>query len=226
MKKYVAEFIGTFLLTTVIAGAVMMDALSRSSTANVPFVVFLVLMVLVYTIGPISGAHVNPAVTIGVFTLGKIPGRDAILYIVAQLLGAIVAAIVLLAILGHVASLGATVPVPGWGGVRGAALEALLTFGLVFAVSMTFHPKFPPLASGLAVGGALGLGAFWGGALTGGSMNPARTLGPALISGQFTSVWIYIVGPIVGAIVAALVVRYLLLEGQTEPSPGAKRTRR
>ncbi len=226
MKKYVAEFIGTFLLTTVIAGAVMMDALSHASTANVPFVVFLVLMVLVYTIGPISGAHVNPAVTIGVYALGKIPGRDAAGYIVAQLLGAIVAAIVLLAILGHVASLGATVPVPGWGGIRGAAVEALLTFGLVFAVSMTFHPKFPPLASGLAVGGALGLGAFWGGALTGGSMNPARTLGPALISGQFTSVWIYIVGPIVGAIVAALVVRYLLLEEQAEPSPAAKRARR
>ncbi|MDA8347153.1 MAG: aquaporin [Thermaerobacter sp.] len=226
MKKYLAEFIGTFLLTTVIAGSVMMDAISRSSTANVPFVVFLVLMVLVYTIGPISGAHVNPAVTLGVFALGKIPGRDVVGYIVAQLIGAIVASLVLLAILGHVASLGATVPVAGWGDWRGAALEALLTFGLVFAVSMTFHPKFPPLASGLAVGGALGLGAFWGGALTGGSMNPARTLGPALVSGQFASIWIYIVGPIVGAIVAALVVRYLLLNGEGAEAPAAKRARR
>lgn len=216
MRKYAAELIGTFLLVLAITGSVMIDALSHTSTANVPFVVFLVLLVNVYAIGPISGAHVNPAVTIGVYALGKMPARDVVPYIVAQLIGATLASAVALGVLGNVASLGATVPVAAFAGGNGMLLEALLTFGLVFMVSMSFHPKFPSAAAGLAIAGALGLGAMWGGGLTGASMNPARSFGPALLSGDWSSFWIYVVGPVLGSLVAALVGRFLLADAGAE----------
>ncbi|EQD43112.1 Major intrinsic protein, partial [mine drainage metagenome] len=141
-------------------------------------------------------------------------------YIVAQLIGATLASLVALGILGHVGSLGATVPIAAFDGWRGMLLEALLTFGLVFMVSMSFHPKFPSAAAGLAIAGALGLGAMWGGGLTGASMNPARTFGPALVSGDFTGFWIYIVGPILGSLVAAFIARYLL-DQAPEAAPAA-----
>lgn len=217
MRKYVAELVGTFVLTLAITGAVMIDALSHASTANVPFVVFLVLLIVVYAIGPISGAHVNPSVTIGVYALGKMPARDVIPYIVAQLVGATVASLVTLGVLGNVASLGATIPVAAFANWHGMLLEALLTFGLVFMVAMSFSDRFPAAASGLAIAGALGLGAMWGGGLTGASMNPARSFGPALVSGDFSAFWIYVVGPILGSLVAVLVARYLL----TNTTPAA-----
>lgn len=210
MRRYFAEFIGTFMLVLVITGTLMVDKILHTSTGNVPPVVFLAVLSLVYTIGPVSGCNINPAVTIGIYLLGKMRGRDVVPYILAQLAGAAAASLILLAVLGNVDHLGATIAHPGWTGLRGAEIEALLTFGLQLAVAMTFHENFQPLSSGVAVAAALAVGAYWGAPLSGGSINPARSFGPALVTGNFTDFWIYIAGPLAGAILATLVGRYLL----------------
>jgi len=232
MRKYLAEFVGTFMLVLVITGTLMVDSILHQSTANVPIVVFLIVVSLVYTIGPVSGCNINPAVTIGIYLLGRMRGRDVVPYIVAQLLGAVFASLVLLLLLGNVDHLGATIAQPGWGGVRGAAIEALLTFGLQLAVAMTFHKDYQPLTTGVAVGAALAVGAYWGAPLSGGSINPARSFGPALLTGNFSDFWIYIVGPIAGAVLATLVARYVLLPPENAkartarlPREGAQRPR-
>lgn len=225
MRRYLGEFVGTFMLVLAVTGTLMVDSILHQSTANVPIVVFLIVVSLVYTIGPVSGCNINPAVTIGIYLLGKMRGRDVLPYIAAQLAGAAAASLILLALLGNVDHLGATIAHPGFGGLRGAAIEALLTFGLQFAVAMTFHKKFQPLTAGVAVGAALAVGAYWGAPLSGGSINPARSFGPALITGNFTDFWIYVVGPITGAILATLVARYLLLpREEAAPSLEAVRT--
>ncbi len=222
MRRYLAELVGTFTLVLAVTGCLMVDSILHRSTANVPVVVFLVVMSLVYTIGPVSGCNVNPAVTFGIFLLGRMRGRDVIPYIAAQLAGATAASLVLLAVLGNVDHLGATIAHPGWGGLRGAEIEALLTFGLQLAVAMTFHEKFQPLATGVAVAAALAVGAYWGAPLSGGSINPARSFGPALVSGDFSDFWIYVVGPLAGSVLATLCARYLLL-ARAEPSRAGAR---
>ena len=224
MRRYLAEFVGTFTLVLTVTGSLMVDSILHHSTANVPIVVFLVVMSLVYTIGPVSGCNINPAVTIGIYLLGRMRGRDVAPYIAAQLAGAVAASLVLLAVLGNVDHLGATIAHPGWGGLRGAEIEALLTFGLQLAVAMTFNDRFQPLTTGVAVAAALAVGASWGAPLSGGSINPARSFGPAR-QRRLHSFWIYVIGPLAGSILATLVARYLLLP-RAEPAKAKARAPR
>jgi len=219
VRRYISEFIGTFILVLAICGALMVDTMLHQSFDNVPIIVFLVVTSLVYTLGPVSGCNINPAVTIGIWLLGRMRGRDVIPYIIAQLAGGVAASLVLLAVLGNVDHLGMTIAQPGFFGWRGAAIEAMLTFGLMFAVAMTFHEKFEQLMSGLAVGAALAVGAYWGAPLSGGSINPARSFGPALVLGDFKDFWIYIVGPIAGSVLATLLAKYVLLPAHDARSP-------
>ncbi len=223
MRRYLAESIGTFMLVLAVTGTLMVDTILHEGTGNVPIVVFLVVLSLVYTIGPVSGCNINPAVTVGIYLLGRMRGRDVLPYILAQLLGAAAASLVLLSVLGNVDHLGATVAQPGWGGLRGAEIEALLTFGLQLAVAMTFHEKFQRMASGFAVAAALAVGAYWGAPLSGGSINPARSFGPALVSESFSGFWIYVVGPLAGAILASLLARYALLPADDPRSAASGR---
>jgi MIP family channel proteins len=161
-------------------------------------------MVMVYATGHLSGAHINPAVTLA-FTLTRhFPARDAIAYVAAQLAGATVAALLLLAVwTDKPAKLGATVPSVG----DGSALlyEAVLTAFLMFVImAVATDTRAVGAAAAIAIGGTVGLDALFGGPVTGASMNPARSFGPALAAGEWHAFWVYLVGPIVGAAAGAL----------------------
>jgi aquaporin NIP len=168
-------------------------------------------MVMVYATGHLSGAHINPAVTIA-FTLSRhFPAREALAYIVAQCAGAIGAALVLLAVWpGKPADLGATLPSVGVGSAL--AYEGILTAFLMFVImAVATDTRAVGAAAAIAIGGTIGLDALFGGPVTGASMNPARSLGPALVSGTWTDFWVYVAGPVLGAGVGALA--YQLIRG-------------
>jgi MIP family channel proteins len=178
----------------------------------------LIIMAMIYATGHLSGAHINPAVTIA-FTLTRhFPLRDAVAYIGAQLAGATAGAFVLLAAWSDKpAALGATVPSVG----AGTALlyEAILTAFLMFVIiAVATDTRAVGAAAALAIGGTVGLDALFGGPITGASMNPARSFGPALASGTWTDFWVYLVGPILGAAAGALA--YQLIRGEhARPAP-------
>ena len=213
----IAELIGTFIL--VFTGcAVAVAAILQRSTAGPAFydslavaLAFgLALAAIVAAIGHVSGAHVNPAVTLGLAATNKFSWQYVPIYIGAQLVGAIVGAIAVWICYGEAAreaaALAATFPTEGVGDIRALLAEILVTFILVFVIiSVATDERAPAGVAPLAVGFALACGVFIAGPITGGSLNPARTLGPMIVAGQFTALWVYIVGPIVGAVLAALV---------------------
>jgi MIP family channel proteins len=180
----------------------------------------LVLGVLVYALGASSGAHFNPAVTIGMLAIRQIRPRDAAAYIVFQLVGGVLAALLVLLLFHHVgaaSNYGATAVhanvIPGASPWLGLIAEAIGTFMLMWAVmAMAVNPHAEKVVIGLVIGAALGLAVMIVGPATGAGLNPARWLGPALVSGSFPDFWIYIVGPIAGALAAALGYRALVLE--------------
>jgi len=182
----------------------------------------LIIMVMIYATGHLSGAHINPAVTIA-FALGRhFPGRDAVAYIAAQLAGATAGALVLLAAWpDKPADLGATVPAVG----AGTALlyEIILTAILMFVITaVATDTRAVGAAAAIAIGGTVALDALFGGPITGASMNPARSFGPALASGEWSDFWVYVVGPVVGA--ALGVHGYALVRGtpgQSDVEPAA-----
>jgi MIP family channel proteins len=172
----------------------------------------LVIMVMVYATGHLSGAHINPAVTIA-FTLTRhFPARDALAYIGAQLAGATAAALVLLGVwTDKPAHLGATVPTVGAGSA--VLYEALLTAFLMFVImAVATDTRAVGAAAAIAIGGTIGLDALLGGPVTGASMNPARSFGPALASGEWREFWVYMAGPVIGGAVGALA--YQLVRGE------------
>ncbi|MEM8859601.1 MAG: aquaporin [Chloroflexota bacterium] len=210
-KKLIAEFIGTFALIFIGAGA---GAVSGSLVA-VALAHGLVIVAFAYSLGDISGIHINPAVTVGLASGGKISWGDAVGYIIAQLLGGIVGALLLAVVIGFPTAapeLGNTTLAAGVTPVQGVILEAVLTF---FLVNTIYHSavsgkagNFAPLAIGLTLVFCI----LMGGNVTGASLNPARTIGPAIISaGVFPwgQLWLYIVGPVAGGVLAALVHRVL-----------------
>jgi aquaporin NIP len=213
-RAYLAEALGTFALVLVGAGAVMSSAATGAPDhTGVALSFGLVVMACVYIFGGVSGAHINPAVTLALAVSGHFPWTRVGPYVGAQCAGAISAAFTLRAILGPVASVGATLPVSGiW---QSFGLEVLLTGFLMLAVmAVVSGPAGQRRFSGIIVGGVVALGAMWAGPLTGASMNPARSLGPALASGELGSLWIYLAAPIVGAIGAALLYQALLGRGR------------
>ena len=214
-RRYLAEFVGTFALVFIgtLVVAVGGERLGGGA-ATVVIAAFghgLILMAMIYAVGAVSGAHVNPAITIAVLAVRKISLPDAAGYIIFQLLGAVVAVLVHAAILSKGGtSYGLTTPAPDVSDGAAVLLEAVLTFFLATAVlGAAVSGKAPSGFHGLAIGLTLAAGILAGGALTGGSLNPARTFGPAIVSGNFTSHWVYWVGPIAGGVVAALVARVL-----------------
>ena len=206
-----------FALVFAGCGAIVSDARSHGAlgAVGVSLTFGLIIMVMVYATGHLSGAHINPAVTIA-FTLGRhFPAPDALAYIAAQLLGATAGALVLLAAWpDQPAQLGATTPSVG----VGAALlyEVLLTAVLMFVITaVATDARAVGAAAAIAIGGTVGLDALFGGPVTGASMNPARSIGPALVSGTLGDLWIYIVGPVLGAALGALA--YQLVRGPAGP---------
>ena len=215
--KLTAEFIGTLALVFIGAGA---GALGIGGVVGVALAHGLVLTTFVYAYGPISGCHINPAVTVGVLLAKQIERRLAALYIVTQLLGGIVAALLLRLILGTGdLGLGNTVPATNLpvGEVTlnvsvfaALILEIILTFFLVNAVLNTAVAGRGGHHAALAIGLTLTFCILMGGPLTGASLNPARTLGPAIVGAEVTALWVYIVGPLIGGALAALLYNRVL----------------
>ncbi len=216
-KALVAEFIGTFALIFIGAGA---GALGIGGLVGVAFAHGLVIVGFAYAYGHISGTHINPAVTLGVLTAGKIDAGKAAAYVVVQILGGLAGAFTLRWVLGGVVGgLGATTLAQGLAigdatvsisPLVGVVLEAILTFFLVNTILNAAVSGKAGAHSGLAIGMTLTFAILMGGPLTGASLNPARSIGPALASGNTTNLWVYLVGPVLGAVVAGLLYRGVL----------------
>lgn len=203
-KSLTAEFIGTFALIFIGAGA---GALGVGGLVGVALAHGLVIVGFAYAYGHISGTHVNPAITFGLWVAGEIPLAKAAGYWVAQFAGATAAAAALRFVLGAESGLGATLLAPGVTVAQGIAVEAILTFFLANAVfNAAVSGKAGNLA-GVAIGLTLTFAILMGGPLTGASLNPARTFGPALLTGNLSQLWIYFAGPLAGAAGAALLYR-------------------
>ncbi|HEX6229019.1 MAG TPA: MIP family channel protein [Solirubrobacterales bacterium] len=218
LRRAVAEGIGAFALVFAGCGAIVADAEHGGAlgAVGVALVFGLVIMAMVYATGHLSGAHLNPAVTLAFALTRHFPRAEAASYIAAQLLGAIAAATLLLAVWpSEPANLGATVPSVGAGSalVYELAMTAILMFVIMAVATDT---RAVGAAAAIAIGGTVGLDALFGGPVTGASMNPARSVGPALVSGQLGDLWIYLIGPILGAAAGALA--YQLVRG---PDPAA-----
>jgi MIP family channel proteins len=218
--KFLVEIVGTFILVYAIcsAGTVYADR-GQLGIIGIGLVHALALTAIVYAIGYRSGAQVNPAVTIGLLVARKIKGKEAAVYIIAQLIGAVIAAAVVYSIFGSEMSASVTLPFED-NVVRALILETVMTFTLVYVVLATTTSrnfKIVPLA-GVAIGFTLGFNVMFGAAITGGSLNPARSFGPALIMGNLEYNWIYWVAPIMGGLIAAGV--YKALHKRYRPSSG------
>ncbi|MBR3225509.1 MAG: aquaporin [Atopobiaceae bacterium] len=231
MKKYIAEFIGTFVLVTMGCGTAMLvgcDAASGSGYLLTALAFGLSIVAMAYSIGNISGCHINPAVSLGVFIRGGISGRDFLGYVIAQILGALAGALILFGIfaLGGVTDLTGGLGTNGLAGVNGnivagLLVEFVLTFIFVLTILGVTSPKFRHGSlAGLVIGLTLTFVHILGIGLTGTSVNPARSIGPAIVclfSGNVApllSVWIFIVGPLAGAAVAAVVYGLLEYDGE------------
>ncbi len=198
-KSLVAEFIGTFTLIFIGAGALAVGG----SLLEVGLAHSLVVVGLIYAYGHISGTHINPAVTLGLLIAGEIRFVAAIGYWIVQFLGGILGAVLLNVLLPNPSDLGVTILSENVGVGQGLIVEIILTFFLVNAIFNTAVSRKTPNFAGLAIGFTLMFCILMGGPLTRASLNPARTLGPALISGNYADMWLYFVGPCVGAILAA-----------------------
>ena len=201
MKNLVAEFVGTFALIFIGAGAL---AIGAGGLVGVALAHGLVIVTFAYAYGHISGTHINPAVTLGLLIAGEIEFVAAIGYWIAQFLGGILGAVVLNAVLPEAGDLGVTILGEGVTPVQGLVVEIVLTFFLVNTIFNTAVSGKAGNFAGLAIGLTLVLSILMGGPLTRASLNPARTLGPAIVSGNYADIWLYFVGPLVGAILAAL----------------------
>ena len=213
MKEYIAEFIATFALIFIGAGAI----LANVGIIGIALAHGLVLMSMIYATGHVSGAHINPAVTISMWVTKRIGSVKAIGYIISQLLGATVGALFLRIIFSN-AQLSLNLGTPGLNGVSfwvGILIEFILTFLLVFTIFGTsVDKKAPKGIYGFAIGLVLTFDILVGGNLTGAAMNPARVFGPALISGFWNHHIVYWIGPILGALLAALIYDNLLLDNK------------
>lgn len=217
-KKCLLEALGTFAIVFFGCGSLVVASLFPGSVppGTTPLVFGLIVTAMVYTLGHLSGAHLNPAVTIA-FVVGRhFPGRPAVFYVVAQCVGAVLASLLLVWLVPGATTYGASlpsVPVP-----QAVAWEFLLTFFLMLAVvSVATDARAVGAMTGLVVGGVVALLAMVGGPVTGASMNPARSLGPALLQGEMGTLWIYIVGPVLGACAAVRLYEWVREAESSEP---------
>jgi aquaporin NIP len=209
MKKYTAEAIGTFSLVFAGTGAIVIDDVTGGSVTHVGIAMTfgLIVMAMIYALGDVSGAHLNPAVTVGFMLARRVSARMAIGYIASQLVGAFLASTLLLLLFGNNAFLGTTVPHgSSW---QAFGLEAILTAILMFVIlCVSTGAKETGIIAGIAVGGVIGLEAMFAGPISGASMNPARSLAPALVSGHLHALWVYVTAPMLGSAVAVPLWRW------------------
>ena len=212
MKRsiFTAELVGTFMLVLFGCGAIVADQSAAAGLGNIgiSLVFGLVVMAMIYAVGNVSGAHLNPAVSIAFAVAGRLGWRRVPLYLLAQFSGALLAALILKGIFPPNDTLGATLPSVAL--PIAITVEVVLTFSLMFVIlNVASGHKEKGIMAGVAVGGTVALAAMVGGALTGASMNPARSLGPALASGTMEMQWLYLVAPTLGALLAIPVARLI-----------------
>ena len=209
LRACAAEMIGTFALVFAGAGAVMVDAKTGAlGHVGVAITFGLVIMVMIYGVGHISGAHFNPAVSFAFAITRHFPWTRVALYWIAQLSGALLAAALLRASLGKLAHVGATLPTGS--NTQSFVWEIVLTAFLMFVImAVATDTRAVGEAAAIAVGGTVGLDAMFGGPISGASMNPARSAGPAIVSGDLHALWIYLVAPIAGAAIGAVAYQFV-----------------
>ena len=210
VKRVAAETLGTYGMVFAGTGAIMIDSLSGGKVTHLGIgITFgLIVAVMIFTFGRISGAHINPAVTLAFTVTRRLRWTVALCYIPAQLAGGILASLTLYYLLGPTASMGATLPS---GSVeQSLVLEIILTFILMAVImSLSLEPRIVGPVAALAIGGTVGLEAIFAGPISGASMNPARSLAPALVGWEWHGHWAYWVGPIIGATLGAVTICWL-----------------
>lgn len=216
-RRALAEATGTFFLVFVGPGAVMVNAYSGGAITHpgIALSFGFVLLAMIYALGHVSGAHINPAVTVAFWSIGRFKGREVLPYVLAQCGGGVVASLLLRYLLGPIGNLGATIPsltVP-----RAFVVEFILSLGLMLVITaVATDERVSAGVAGMAVGLTLAVEAMMGGPLTGASMNPARSLGPAIAGGGWTAHWIYWVAPVAGMLAAARLYQFLRDAGMDE----------
>lgn len=215
LRRAGAEFIGAYALVTAGCGAIITNKLTGALThVGVALTFGLVIMVMIAATGHISGAHFNPAVTVAFALTRHFSWGDVPVYIGSQLVGAIAGALTLRVLFGPVASLGATLPSNVW---QSFGLEVLLTAVLMFViVAVATDTRAVGQLAALAIGSTVALDALWGGPVSGASMNPARSLGPALVYGVLQDQWVYLLAPLIGATIGAFAYQIIRLPVEEE----------
>ena len=214
MKKYIAEALGTFILVFAGTGAIVINEISRGAVthAGIALTFGLVVLAMIYTVGDISGAHLNPAVTLGFWTARRLPGNTVAPYIISQVAGALLASALLRMLFPQSKFLGATLPAGS--PLQSFILEILLTFILMLTIlNVSTGAKEKGITAGIAVGAVIALEAMFAGPICGASMNPARSFAPALLSGRFEHLWLYLIAPFIGAATAMLACRCIRERG-------------
>lgn len=220
IRKAIAELVGTFTLVFAGCGSIMIaDRYPGSISPNIIPVIFgLAVASMIYAVGHISGAHFNPAVTLAFAIVRHFPKREVFVYWIAQVLGALLAIALLWLLLPTGKNYGATIPTVSW--FQAVNWEIILTFFLMFVIiSVATDTRAVGVMAGAAIGITVIIGAFIGGPITGASMNPARSLAPAIAQGRLNVIWIYILGPFLGAILAAFLYQWIRCENSTENKP-------
>jgi aquaporin NIP len=220
VRRCVAEGFATFALVFAGCGAIVVDSQRGGSLGalGIAAAFGLAVMVMIYATGHVSGAHINPAVTVAFAVTRHFPARDALAYVPAQLAGAVAGALLLrITWEGTPAELGATVPSVDAG--PAFAYELVLTAFLMFViVSVATDTRAVGAAAAIAIGGTVGLDAVFGGGVTGASMNPARSFGPALVASEWSDFWIYVLAPLTGALAGALLYGLIREPRTVEPT--------
>jgi aquaporin NIP len=201
--KTIAELVGTYFLVFAGTGAIVINEISGNAVTHVGialtfgFVVF----AMIHAIGDVSGCHINPAVSIALWLIGKIDSRSTLLYILGQIAGATLASFTIKVLFPNARTCGATIP--SGSEIQSFVLETLLTMMLMFVVLRTVYGTAEKsVTAGLAIGSVIALEALFAGPISGASMNPARSLGPAMMSQNWSSLWVYLTAPVLGAILA------------------------
>ncbi len=210
MKNYIAELIGTFALVFCGTGSIIIDQQSGGAVTHVGIAITfgLIIMSMIYSLGNISGAHLNPAVSIAFTVSGRFPIKRLPGYIISQIVGALFASLTLRFLFPANQLLGATIPAGTE--MQSFILELILTFFLMLVIiNVAVGSKEQGMFAGLAIGAVVGLEAMFAGPICGASMNPARSLAPAIVSGHLEHLWIYILAPVTGAVLAIPVWKYL-----------------
>jgi aquaporin Z len=223
-RRLFSEFYGTFLLVLVAAGGGMMSQAFPNTISRTAAVVAPALMVMgvILFMGKVSGAHLNPAVSVAFSLRGDFPWRRVPGYIIVQLAGATVAALFLRAVIEVSAKYGSNYPATGYDAWQALLMEAVLTLGLVSVILGTASgAQNIGIFGALGVGGYIALAGLWGSPISGASMNPARTFGPDLVGKTFTDYWVYVVGPLLGAVIAVALAYVLRGPGGGRSGSGA-----